>query len=113
MKTTKIVLVIAVSLFSYSATMAQEQVQKQEKIENKVVYTCSMHPEEISDKQGDCPKCGMKLIEKKVELKNEQIYNCSMHPEVTSDKPGKCPKCGMKLTKKGEKSNHKMGCMGM
>ena len=28
-------------------------------------YTCSMHPEVISDKPGKCPKCGMVLIEKK------------------------------------------------
>ena len=28
-------------------------------------YTCSMHPEVISDKPGKCPKCGMNLIEKK------------------------------------------------
>jgi len=27
-------------------------------------YTCSMHPEVISDKPGKCPKCGMELIEK-------------------------------------------------
>ena len=38
------------------------------KIENKEAaktYTCSMHPEVISDKPGKCPKCGMELIEKK------------------------------------------------
>ena len=28
-------------------------------------YTCSMHPEVISDKPGKCPKCGMELIQKK------------------------------------------------
>lgn len=31
----------------------------------KVQYTCSMHPEVVQDKPGDCPKCGMKLVEKK------------------------------------------------
>jgi protein involved in sex pheromone biosynthesis len=25
-------------------------------------YQCSMHPEVITDKPGDCPKCGMKLV---------------------------------------------------
>ena len=26
------------------------------------VYTCPMHPEVKSDRPGDCPKCGMKLV---------------------------------------------------
>lgn len=30
-----------------------------------MAYTCSMHPEIISDKPGKCPKCSMDLIEKK------------------------------------------------
>jgi hypothetical protein len=30
-------------------------------------YTCSMHPEVVQDKPGNCPKCGMKLVEKKEE----------------------------------------------
>lgn len=28
-------------------------------------YTCSMHPEVISNVSGRCPKCGMDLIEKR------------------------------------------------
>jgi CopA family copper-resistance protein len=30
---------------------------------NEVKYTCPMHPEVISDKPGNCPKCGMKLVQ--------------------------------------------------
>ncbi len=29
-----------------------------------VQYTCPMHPEVLSDKPGDCPKCGMALVKK-------------------------------------------------
>jgi hypothetical protein len=28
---------------------------------DKVMYQCPMHPEEISDKEGKCSKCGMDL----------------------------------------------------
>jgi hypothetical protein len=31
----------------------------------KAQYTCPMHPEVVSDKPGNCPKCGMTLVAKK------------------------------------------------
>lgn len=34
---------------------------------NKVVYTCPMHPQVISDKPGSCPICGMDLVKKSSE----------------------------------------------
>lgn len=33
--------------------------------QSKVTYTCVMHPEIHSDKPGNCPKCGMKLVKEK------------------------------------------------
>ncbi|HEY5753407.1 MAG TPA: copper-translocating P-type ATPase [Chthoniobacterales bacterium] len=64
-------------------------------------YTCPMHPELVSDKPGDCPKCGMAL-ERVTPVASESkiIYTCPMHPEIEQDHPGDCPKCGMTLVPK-------------
>ncbi len=71
------------------------------KLGAKVTYTCPMHPEVQSNKPGNCPKCGMKLVVDKTKSSSVQgaNYTCPMHLEVQSDKPGNCPKCGMKLAK--------------
>ncbi|MBO9681646.1 MAG: hypothetical protein J7502_03050 [Flavisolibacter sp.] len=42
-----------------SSLMAQEQ---------KVIYTCPMHPEVQMDKPGSCPKCGMTLVKKTITI---------------------------------------------
>jgi hypothetical protein len=43
----------------------------------KVQYTCTMHPEVISDKPGKCPKCGMTLV-KKVDAKKKPVAKMKM-----------------------------------
>ncbi len=67
-------------------------------------YHCPMHPTYISDRPGDCPICGMRLvpIKEKSAPTTAPAYTCPMHPEVVSDKPGTCPKCGMRLEPTGE-----------
>ncbi|MGC8915587.1 MAG: efflux RND transporter periplasmic adaptor subunit [Thermoanaerobaculum sp.] len=67
-----------------------------------VRYHCPMHPTYVTDKPGDCPICGMRLvpIEEKTAPTTVPSYVCPMHPEVVSEKPGRCPKCGMKLVPK-------------
>ena len=73
----------------------------------KGTYTCPMHPEVVSDKPGNCPKCDMTLesiIPRPSEIKTtsetKTIYTCPMHPEIEQDHPGQCPKCGMTLEPK-------------
>lgn len=39
-----------------------ETQKKEMPDENKVLYTCTMHPEVQRDKPGKCPKCGMSLV---------------------------------------------------
>ncbi len=80
-----------------------------------LTYTCPMHPEVISDKPGNCDKCGMKLtladtptkdntsgmqVKNPEAFKKMERYVCPMHPEVIKKKKGSCPECGMKLEKK-------------
>lgn len=45
--------------------------------DEKVLYTCSMHPEIIRDKPGNCPICGMQLVKKESESK--EVHDVSLH----------------------------------
>jgi hypothetical protein len=39
--------------------------KRSDEMKTHAIYTCPRHPEVQSDKPGNCPKCGMKLVPKK------------------------------------------------
>jgi len=70
-------------------------------------YHCPMHPTVVSDRAGNCPICGMKLVAIKASGPAPHAetapaaasgkYLCPMHATVVADAPGTCPICGMTL----------------
>ena len=66
----------------------------------KTLYHCPMHPTYTSEKPGDCPICGMKLVamepqgkpvraEEPAPAGKKVMYRSTMSPNEVSDKPGK------------------------
>ena len=53
------------SVATSKVNTVQTNKQQKKTVSEKVVYTCPMHPEVLTDKPGKCPKCGMDMVEKK------------------------------------------------
>ena len=48
---------------------------KTEQLAKDEMYTCTMHNEVMSDHQGKCPKCGMKLVKQKMTAEQQKMMN--------------------------------------
>lgn len=57
-------ILLIITIFGYSQTSNSVSKTDSITLQMPVEYTCSMHPEVISDKPGTCPKCNMQLVEK-------------------------------------------------
>ena len=108
----KTLIIVLTAFFAIGTTAsAQKATTTSQKEVQKTMYTCPMHPKVMSDKKGECPKCGMDLVVSKESMHTPAVkesetstatkdkYVCTMDGS-TSDKPGKCPKCGMKMVEK-------------
>jgi Cu(I)/Ag(I) efflux system membrane fusion protein len=74
---------------------SQAQVRNPEAFKKVERHVCSMHPEVIEKKKGNCPECGMKLVQAEF----YEVYVCpTKQCSHVSEKSGTC--CGMKMNKK-------------
>ncbi len=73
------ILFSAVTVFATNTTNTVSDTTKTKKVKPaKVQYTCTMHPEVLSDKPGKCPKCGMTLVKKEPAKKKTEPMKMKM-----------------------------------
>ena len=101
MKHFKIILSIAIAIFSFTAVNAQVNKANTNKVNtDKAVYQCPMkcEGEKTYTKEGKCPVCNMNLKAMSKPVASVK-YQCPMkcEGEKTYAKAGKCPACNMNL----------------
>lgn len=103
-----IITMVVLSLIAVITTVVMLKPHKSaadsQSVKKRTVYHCAMHPQYFSDKPGDCPVCGMKLVPVAGDnpadtVKNEKsgggskilYYRDAMNPSRIYNKPGKAP----------------------
>ncbi len=70
-------------LFIATQTLFAQNDSPKTQAVDSVTYTCTMHPEIISDKTGKCPKCGMELVQKNSSSEHKlNMMMCPVHGMV-------------------------------
>ena len=106
MKSIKMLMMAALTILTVSV-FAQGPAKTPKAKTEKIKYSCPMHADVVSAKEGKCSKCGMDLTKtKKEQMKMMKTYSCPMKCEgdKTYDKEGKCPVCKMNLKEKAAAS---------
>jgi CopA family copper-resistance protein len=109
----KTIFLIVALISIYALASAQEMtgmkmpMKKKETTQQtqKVTYTCPMHPEVHSDKPGNCPKCGMKLIKENLKQKTHTAMQKDNKMKMPNDTPKEDMK-GMEMD--GDTTHRKM-----
>jgi membrane fusion protein, copper/silver efflux system len=59
-----VVIILTLGMVVAGGIYLKPEASKEKSVSGKKQYVCSMHPEVVQDKPGDCPICAMALIEK-------------------------------------------------
>jgi hypothetical protein len=97
----KSIIICIAAMFASLAAFSQKAKQDADtSLKSYLTYSCSMHPEYVSNVPDKCPVCHDPMtLSKKEQMKAGvlKLYTCPMHPNVIATKAGKCPDCNMDL----------------
>jgi Heavy metal binding domain len=91
-------LLLTLALAATASPAAAPQTAKSAQSKNDEIpplsYTCTMHPEQVTDKPGKCPVCQMDLVP----IRLDSVWTCSAKPlAVVRSEAGRCPIDGTPL----------------
>ena len=96
-----IIICLTATFISFGAFSQKAKQNADTTLQSYLTYSCSMHPQYVSNVPAKCPVCNDDMtLSKKEQMKAEvvKLYTCPMD-KVISTEPGKCPKCNMAMEK--------------